>query len=108
MTKLTYDDDMLYLIIENITYRLDVHAEADYCYISGTMYRNNGDPGDPPDEELDIKTVVANWYLLDENEEEEKVDATEEMTEELYDYLYEMDIENWESEDEDYEESEDY
>lgn len=108
MVKLTYDDDMLYLIIENITYRLDVHAEADYCYTSGTMYRNNGDPGDPPDEELDIKIEVANWYLLDENEEEEKVDATEKMTEELYDYLYEMDIENWESEDEDYEESEDY
>lgn len=30
MVKLTYDDDMLYLIIENITYRLDVHVEADY------------------------------------------------------------------------------
>lgn len=65
MVKLTYDDDMLYLIIENITYRLDVHAEADYCYTSGTMYRNNGDPGDPPDEELDIKRVVVRKRVND-------------------------------------------
>ena len=92
MAKLTYDDDALYLDIEDKTYRLNVHAEADYWYTSGTMYRSNGDPGDPPDEELDLEKVDANWYLLDE----------------LYDYLYEMDITDWESEDEDYEEPEDY
>ena len=108
MTKLTYDDDTLYLGIEDKTYRLDIHAEAAYWYTPGTMYRSNGDPGDPPDEELDIVVLVANWYLLDEDGEEEKIDATEEMTNELYDYLYEMDIENWESEDKDYEEPEDY
>ena len=108
MAKLTYDDDALYLDIEGKTYRLTVHAEADYWYTSGTMYRSNGDPGDPPDEELDLENVDANWYLLDEDGEEEKVDPTEEMLDELYDYLYEMDITDWESEDEDYEEPEDY
>lgn len=108
MAKLTYDDDSFYLGIEGKTYRLDIHAEANYWYTPGTMYRNNGDPGDPPDEDLEIEKVDANWYLLDEDGEETKVDATDDMTAELYDYLYDMSIDDWESDEKECKEPEDY
>ena len=58
------------------------------------MYRSNGDPGDPPDEGLELENVAANWYLLDE-----KVNPSKEMLDELYDYLYDMDAEDWKLED---------
>lgn len=96
-TKLTYDDDNLQLKIENKTYRVELHAEASYWRTSGTMYRSNGDPGDPPDEGLELESVVANWYLLDEGEK--KINPAKEMLDELYDYLYDMDVEDWKLED---------
>lgn len=46
----------------NITYKdveldVDVSAQGTYYYSPGCMYRKNGDPGDPPEEETDITSI---------------------------------------------------
>lgn len=46
----------------NITYKdveldVDVSAQGTYYYSPGCMYRRNGDPGDPPEEETDVISI---------------------------------------------------
>lgn len=46
----------------NVTYKgvyldIDLCASGTYQYSPGCMYRRNGDPGDPPEEETEIDTI---------------------------------------------------
>jgi len=55
----------------NITYKdveldVDVIASGTYYYSPGCMYRRNGDPGDPPEEETDIDKLDVEAVYLDD------------------------------------------
>jgi hypothetical protein len=41
MTELLYDDDDYTIEVGGFLYRLGVHAEAEYSYTPGSMYRRN-------------------------------------------------------------------
>jgi hypothetical protein len=92
-TKQTYTNSALTLIVNGVEYTIDVTAYADYYYDAGCMYMRNGDPGYPPESEFEIEEVNAVWY----DAEGEEVEATEEMTTALEDYLQNAD--GWESSD---------
>lgn len=89
-TKQFYKNDALEFTVDEKNYTVDVTACADYYYDAGCMYMRNGDPGYPPESEFTIEKVEAVWY--DENGNQ--VEATEEMTEALEDYL--QDTDGWE------------
>ena len=57
MTELLYDDDDYTIEVGGFLYRLGVHAEAEYSYTPGSMYRRNGDPGDPPEESFELTSL---------------------------------------------------
>lgn len=53
----------------NITYKgieldVDVIASGTYYYSPGCMYRRNGDPGDPPEEETDIDKLDVEGVFI--------------------------------------------
>ena len=89
-TKQIYTNSELSLTVNDVEYTVDVTAHADYYYDAGCMYMRNGDPGYPPESELTIEDVDAVWR----DAEGEKVEATEEMTTALEDYL--QDADGWE------------
>lgn len=89
-TKQTYTNSELELTVNGVDYTVDVTAHADYYYDAGRMYMRNGDPGYPPESELNIEDVEAVWYDADGK----KVEATEEMTDALEGYL--QDEDGWE------------
>lgn len=113
-TKQTYTNSELELTVNGVDYTVDVTAHADYYYDAGRMYMRNGDPGYPPESELNIEDVEAVWYDADGK----KVDTvTEEMTDALesalqdedgweedeppepdYDYYEEREMAKWEAE----------
>ena len=91
-TKQIYTNSELEITVNGIDYTVDVTAYADYYYDAGRRYMSNGDPGYPPESELTIGDIEAVWYDLDGK----KVEATEEMTAALEDFLQEED--GWEEE----------
>lgn len=90
-TKQFYKNDDLDITVDGKNYTVDVTARADYYYDAGCMYRRNGDPGDPPESEFEIEEVNAVWHDEDGN----VVEATEEMTDALENYL--QDADGWEA-----------
>lgn len=52
-------------------------ARGTYYYSPGSMYRNNGDPGDPPEEDIDVKSIDITCIR-----DEEGNDITDSYTEE--------------------------
>ena len=106
-TLLTYKNDDLEITVGDTTYSVDVSARANYWYQAGRMYMSNGDPGYPEESELEIEEIDALWYDVDENGEAVLVQPTEEMNNELEDYLYDMDWDNWDNPS-DYEDEGDY
>ena len=89
-TKQYYKNDALALTVNGVDYTVDVTAHADYYYDAGRMYMRNGDPGYPPESDLNIEDVEAVWHDADGK----VVEATEEMTTALEDYL--QDSDEWE------------
>ncbi len=54
----------------NITYKdveldVDVSASGTYYYSPGCMYRRNGDPGDPPEEETTVDKLDVEAVYID-------------------------------------------
>lgn len=46
-----------------------IYAQAYYHYTPGTMYRSNGDPGDPPEEDFEVlKVELTDFYGIDEED----------------------------------------
>lgn len=89
----------------NNGYTVSFEAEAEYVYVPGKMYMNNGDPGYPPDEELDIKHInIKEIIVYDDNGDAifvydgiETLPDTEkeQIVDELYNMLYELDLSEW-------------
>ena len=83
-----YSNDNLELEFEDKDYRVEVNATAVEYHEPGRMYLSNGDPGYPPEDEFELKSVDATWYLItDEDENEVKVQPTKEMSSFLNDWL---------------------
>lgn len=67
----TYKNDDLEIWIGDKEYSGSVEAYGEGWYEPGTMYRRNGDPGDPPDGDWDIKEVeVLQIKIWDEDKED--------------------------------------
>lgn len=87
-TQQSYDNDSLEITVGDSTYTVEVHAKGMFYYSPATRV-------DPEDSELDIGEVEATW--TDENGN--VVEATEEMSTALEDYLqYEAEWEDDEPE----------
>ena len=95
MSCATYSNDDLELDVGEKTYKVSVEATASYYYSPGRMYMRNGDPGYPEEEELEIESVDATWYEVDEDGNETEVNATPEMISALDDYLNDLDLDSW-------------
>lgn len=67
----TYKNDDLEIWIGDKEYSGSVEAYGEGWFTPGTMYRSNGDPGDPPDGDWDIKEVeVLQIKIWDEDKED--------------------------------------
>ena len=95
MSKITYSNDDLELEVGDKYYKVEVEATADYYYAPGCMYMRNGDPGYPPEEDLEIEDIYSVWYEVDEDGNETKVEATPEIKETLEEYLNDLDLNCW-------------
>lgn len=89
----------VFVTVDGNCYECYVTALADYRYEQGKMYMRNGDPGYPDDEELDIISLsVSDISKVEDNGDRVTVDDTDTVaavTGAVEDYLYEMDLENW-------------
>ena len=83
-----YSNDNLELEFEDKYYRVEVNAIAVEYHEPGRMYLSNGDPGYPPEDDFDLISVDATWYLInDEDSSEIKVEPSKRMTWALEDWL---------------------
>ena len=72
-------------------YKVAVDAQCVYEYLPGVMDWKEGDPGAPYKSELTVTSCAAKWYDGNLNE----VKPTKEMTDCLYDYLYDLSYDEW-------------
>lgn len=102
----------------NVTYKdieldVDISAEGTYAYSPGTMYRSNGDPGDPPEEETDIISIDIEHIFINSMYEDidikpwlnvETIKAIEDLCQEaIEDGQLEMQIDEPDYDDDDWE-----
>lgn len=100
---LTYSNPEVELVINGTVFSVDVSATAEYYYSPGSMYRSNGDPGDPPESELEITNIESFWtYFDDINDATVEIEPTKDMEAEIEEYLYNLDYDDW-TEQDDYE-----
>jgi len=72
-----------------------VKAIFDYDSDSGSMYRPNGDPGDPPWEELECKSFkLTDVTKVDEDGAEQSVDITDDIENMFYNEVEDMILNN--------------
>ena len=72
-----------------------VNATFSYTNDPGSMYRRNGDPGDPPFEELEcISFKLTDVTKVNEDGEEYSVDITDDIEQMFYDAVEEYILEN--------------
>jgi len=86
-TKVSYSGNVR-LTLDNKEYIIDVKAIADYWYQPCVMYFSDGS-GQPEDWDYEIENVDSTWYELDENGNKAQITPTEDMLEDLEDWLYE-------------------
>lgn len=79
-----YNNNDLEFTYDGKDYRIKLAAVAEEIHIPGRMYLSNGDPGYPPEDEFELQSVDAVWYLVDE---EAEVQPTKEMAEALEEWL---------------------
>ena len=73
---------------EGRDYHINLRAKAKEYHDPGRQYLRNGDPGDPPEDDFELKSVDAVWYLVtDGNGNEVEVKPTKEMVSDLEDWL---------------------
>ncbi len=49
------------------------------CYSPGTMYRSNGDPGDPPEYESEVTAIYIDSCTMNDSDDEYVVDKDSEL-----------------------------
>lgn len=63
-----YWDGSVHITYDDVELDCDVLARGTYYYSPGTMYRRNGDPGDPPEEDIDVASLeLEDVYIDGEN-----------------------------------------
>lgn len=82
-----YNNDDFEFTYEGKDYRIKLAAVAEEVHIPGRTHLSNGDPGYPPEDEFELQSVDAVWYLVDEEGEETEIQPTKEMTEALDEWL---------------------
>ena len=61
----------------NDTVTCTVYATAYYSYTPGTMYKRNGDPGDPPEEDFEVLDVdLSDFRSINENGDDWEFEPT--------------------------------
>lgn len=90
--RCTYDGSITVTVDEQSYIAYGVHAEATGWEDSGFMYYDNGDPGEPPDGEFNVKSVDVGKICRKDGDTESLVtDETiiAKVKEAVDDYLYE-------------------
>ena len=85
-----YYDGSVHVKVGNEEYDVDLTATAYYYYSPGTMYRRNGDPGDPPEEEFSVENVDINEVYDEEGNaitDEAYKSIADKILDACYDYL---------------------
>ena len=59
-----YWDGGVHISYKDVELDVDVTASGTYYYSPGCMYRSNGDPGDPPEEETDVDTIDVEGVFI--------------------------------------------
>lgn len=60
-----YWDGSVHITYKDTELDVDVSASGTYYYSPGCMYRRNGDPGDPPEEDTEVDTIDIEGIWLD-------------------------------------------
>lgn len=84
-------------------YECTVSAECDYYYSPGCMYKRNGDPGDPPEEDFEVTDVsIEEARDIETNELVEPIPdgLQEKVREELQNGDYEWSYDDYDYDDE--------
>lgn len=61
----TFWDGSVHIEYKNVELDVDVIASGTYYYYPGCMYRRNGDPGDPPEEDTTVEKIEVEAVYLD-------------------------------------------
>ena len=81
-----YNDDFE-VIIDNTTYKCCVEAKAEAEHTPGTMYKRNGDPGDPPEDYFEVTSYeVSNVTDADDASVDDQ-EIAQKVYDDVYDYL---------------------
>ena len=81
-----YNDDFE-VVIDDVTYKCCVEAKAEAEHIPGTMYRSNGDPGDPPDDYFDVTSCEVTSVTDEDDVPIDDQEIVEKVYGKAYDYL---------------------
>ena len=58
-------DGSVHIEYDGVELDCDVRASGTYYYYPGCMYRRNGDPGDPPEEDTTVEKLTVETVYLD-------------------------------------------
>lgn len=83
--KTYYNDDVFEYTYKDKDYRIELEAAAEEIHTPGCIDPNNSYP---PEDDFELKSVDAVWYLVTD-EDEIEVQPTKEMAEALEDWLRE-------------------
>jgi len=87
--RISYNNEELKLTVNGIEYTVNVHATGSYSYQPCVMYFKDG-TGQPEDWDWEVEDIEAKWFLNGN-----QVEPTDEMTGELEDYMYDLDLDEW-------------
>ena len=93
--KITFSDKNITLDTFDKRYRVEVEATANYWRQPCRMYYPDGS-GEPEDEDYEIENLQSKWFEIDGSGNEKEITPTEEMIDDLYDYLYySVELDEW-------------
>lgn len=61
-----YWDGSVHITYKDTELDVDVSASGTYYYSPGCMYRRNGDPGDPPEEDTEVTDIEVEFVYLED------------------------------------------
>ena len=77
-------------------YDVDVTALGTYTYYPGCMYRKNGDPGDPPEENLNVDSFDVEYIFYHGNRIEIPDEELKDFNDCVQGALEDLDYGSWE------------
>ena len=64
----------VYITYKDVELNVYVNASGTYYYSPGCMYRRNGDPGDPPEEETEVTSIDIEHIFITGIDDDDDVD----------------------------------